>query len=595
LILRSDLKIRIFSLYFMRVKKIILFAIVLFCATNAKTQATGIISTNATAEQVILGNYNPATYMASTIICHPDSISQGINTRVNADSLKATILKMASFYNRNSGTDTNMTAKGFGAARRWVYAKFKQYSAANENRLIPSYLQFDQTICAINQHRNVFAVLPGMDTIDKHIIIIEGHMDSRCEGLCDTACLAEGVEDNASGTALVMELCRVMSKYSYNQTIVFIVTTAEEQGLDGAEAFADYTQAKGIKIKCVQNNDVIGGILCGATSSPPSCPGLGNIDSLGVRLFSAGNFNSAHKQYCRFVKLEYKEQLLPYVSVPMDIRIQNAEDRTGRGGDHIPFRQHGYTSIRFTSANEAGDASVGTGYTDRQHSFRDTLGVDTNGDMVIDSFFVDFHYLARNAVINGNAIGMAGIGPRTPTFNVTVAGEDSIYVDLTSEEGYALYRVAVRTTTHNWDTVFYMNGTAGIFVVNPATAHIISVASVDTNGVESLFSGEKLVNVPSNVQNEIAKKGMKLLPNSPNPFDETTTISVLVEQEKKYRSASIVITDLGGKQLAKMPITLKKGMNDVLYTHGYHAQGTYIYSLVIDGKVEQSGKMIFAN
>ncbi|HYG51823.1 MAG TPA: M28 family peptidase [Flavobacteriales bacterium] len=576
-------------------KALFLFFLALCAQVKINAQAINILSTNPTAEQVMLGNYNPATYMASTVICHPDSISQGILARINTDSLKATIFKMASFHNRNTGSDTVSAVHGYGAARRWVYSKFQQYSAANENRLITSYLQFDQTICSVSQHRMAFAVLPGMDTSDKRIIIVEGHMDSRCETVCDTSCVAQGIEDNASGTALVIELCRVMSKYSYNHTLVFLVTTSEEQGLDGAEAFADYVQSKGIKVKCVQNNDVIGGILCGTTSSPPSCPGLGHVDSLGVRLFSAGSFNSAHKQYCRFIKLEYTEELLPYVAVPMDIRIQSPEDRTGRGGDHIPFRQHGYTAMRFTSANEHGDAGVGPGYTDRQHSVRDTLGADTDGDMVVDSFFVDFNYLARNAAINGNALGMAGIGPKTPTFNVTVAGEDSIYVDLTSEEGYDLYRVAVRTATHDWDTVFYMSDTAGTFVVNPAVAHFISVASVDSNGVESLFSGEKLVSVPTNVQNEQTKKGIKLLPNTPNPFDEATTISVMVSTEKKYRSAHIVITDLSGKEIARMPIELRKGINEVLYTHGYHAQGTFIYSLVIDGKIEQSGKMVFAN
>ncbi len=70
-------------------------------------------------------------------------------------------------------------------------------------------------------------MLPGTDTTDKSIVIIEGHIDSRCEGLCDTLCNAQGIEDNASGTALVMELARVMSKYSYKQTIVFFVTIAE--------------------------------------------------------------------------------------------------------------------------------------------------------------------------------------------------------------------------------------------------------------------------------------------------------------------------------------------------------------------------------
>ena len=577
-------------------KQLILLLISLFFSVpKLNAQATSILSTNPIAEQILLANYNPTTYLATQIINFPDSISQGIMNRVNADTLKATILKMATFHNRNSASDTVSSTKGYGAARRWVYSKFQQYSAQNENRLVVSYLQFNQAICVATQHRMAYAVLPGMDTSDKRIIIIEGHMDSRCEGNCDTACLAQGIEDNASGTALVMELARVMSKYSYNHSIVFLITTAEEQGLDGSEAFADYVQSKTIKIKAVQNNDVIGGIICGATSSPPSCLGIGDIDSLNVRLFSQGSFNSPHKQYARFVKLEYMEELVSLVSVPMTVKIMTPEDRTGRGGDHIPFRQHGYTAMRFTSANEAGDASLGATYTDRQHSTRDTLGMDTNGDFIVDSFFVDFNYLARNAVINGNAAGMAAIGPKTPTFNATVAGLDSIQIDLLTEKGYTQYRVAIRTTTHDWDTVFYMNDTMGIFVVNPAAAHYISVASVDTNGIESLFSGEKLLNVASATQEFTSEKGINLLPNKPNPFDEATTISVQVNEDKKYKTAFIVITDLNGKQLSKLPISLKKGMNEVMYQHGYHAQGTFIYSLLVDGKILQSGKMTFAN
>jgi hypothetical protein len=578
-------------------KKIALFILFFYCGNSfLRSQAINILSTNPTAEQILLGLYNPATYTATQIINFPDSISQGILTNVNPDSLKATILKMAGFHNRNTGSDTVSNTHGYGAARRWVYAKFQQYSAANENRLVTSYLQFDQTICTMTQHRMPYAVLPGLDTSDKRIMIIEGHMDSRCEVLCDTGCVAQGIEDNASGTALVMELARVMSKYSFNHSIVFLITTSEEQGLDGAEAFADYAQAKGIKIKAVQNNDVIGGIICGNTSSAPSCPGFGDIDSLNVRLFSFGSFNSAHKQYSRFIKLEYTEELKPIVPVETTIHIMTAEDRTGRGGDHIPFRQHGYTAMRFTSANEAGDANVTSGtYTDRQHTTNDTLGIDTNGDLVVDSFFVDFNYLARNAVINGIAVSMAAIGPRTPDFLPTIAGSDSIEVVLLSEKNYALYRVAVRTNTHDWDTVFYMNDTIGYFKLNPAPMHIISVASVDSNGIESLFSSEKLLNVPSNVMDFGTEKGMNLLPNHPNPFDESTTISVNVEKEIKYRSANIVITDLSGKEIAKLPITLRKGINDVNYVHGYRTQGTFIYSLVVDGKVKQSGKMVFAN
>ncbi|HET6989694.1 MAG TPA: M28 family peptidase, partial [Bacteroidia bacterium] len=209
-----------------------LFSVVIAVALSFGTFAqTNIISTNPAAEQVMLGNYNPATYQATTILNRPDTISRGILARINSDSLKKYIVTLAGFGNRNTGSDTTSTTFGVGAARRWVFQKFSEFSAANQNRLLPSYLQFDLNICTSAQHRDIFAVLPGLDTTDKRIVIIEGHLDSRCEGLCDSLCVAEGVEDNASGTALVLELARVMSKYSYNQTIVFLVTIGEEQGL----------------------------------------------------------------------------------------------------------------------------------------------------------------------------------------------------------------------------------------------------------------------------------------------------------------------------------------------------------------------------
>jgi len=569
----------------------------LFAAALTGFAQTNIISTSTVALQVLKGNYDPSLYLASTILNRPDTISKGINANISADSLKNNIIKLASFHNRNSGSDTNSTQKGIGAARRWVYSKFQQYSAANQNRLLPSYLQFNRAICSVSQHRNIFAVLPGIDTSDKSVIIIEGHIDSRCEALCDTACRAQGVEDNASGTALVMEMARVMSKYSYNHTIVFLVTIAEEQGLYGAEAFADYCVQNTIKIKGVLNNDVIGGILCGQTSSPPSCPGLNNVDSTQVRLFSAGSFNSPHKGLARFIKLEYKENLLQQVSVPMQISIMSPEDRTGRSGDHVPFRQLGFTAMRFTSANEHGNANVSSGtYSDRQHTTRDTLGMDTNSDLVVDSFFVSFPYLARNAVINGNAAGMMGIGPKQPDMSLTAAGPNSMRVQITQQTQYNQYRIGVRSTTHDWDSVYTMTGILVDTIFNlQAGFYYVSAMSVDSNGIESLPSIEYVLSFVGVNEFGAVKKKIELLQNKPNPFDEATFISVMVNKNDPVHEAYISIKDTKGLEVNRIPLRLHTGMNEVLYEHGYNVSGIYIYSLVIDGKVVQSREMVFSN
>jgi len=569
---------------------------VLFFAPQIKAQ-TNIICTNNTAEQVMLGNYVPSDFSSTVPIDQYDAIIQGIESEINADSLKAYIIKMASFSNRNTGADTISTTTGIGAARRWVYNKFEQFSAANENRLLPSYLQFDQMICGFPQHRNIFAVLPGTDVADNKIILIEGHIDSRCEVLCDILCLAEGVEDNASGSALVLELARVMSKYTFKNTLVFMLTIGEEQGLYGANAFSTYAVNQGINIEAVLNNDVVGGITCGETSSPPSCPGLNDIDSTQIRFFTYGGFNSAHKQLARFVKLEYTEELLDIVEVPMTITIMASEDRVGRGGDHIPFRQDGFTAMRFTAANEHGDASLGVGYTDHQHTSDDILGVDTTGDMVIDSFFVDFNYLARNTVINGVGAAMAAIGPYQPDFAMNTFDGPGFIIKIIDQTQYATYRVGIRTLTNDWDSVYTITGILDTIYPPVAAMYYVSVASVDSDGIESLFSKEFAVDFDElGIVEELpVKTGVQLLQNKPNPFDESTIIGVLCPTGIKYQSAFIIIRDVQGKEIERLPIVLENEVSEVTYNHGYGKTGIYTYTLVVDGNEISTLRMIFAN
>jgi len=571
-------------------------AIFHFAITHAQTN---ILSTTPLAEQIMLGNYNPTDYAPATATpLLPTELAAQLQANISPDSLKAYIIRLSEFGTRNSGSDTLSATTGIGAARRWTHQKFAEFSAANAGRLIPSYLQFDLAICGVNQHRNNFAVLPGSDPTSG-VVLVEGHIDSRCDVLCDTACLAEGVEDNATGTALVLELARVMSRYQFANTVVFVATIAEEQGLLGAEAFADYIQQKNIPLHAVLNNDVIGGILCGETSSPPSCPGLNDVDSTSVRLFSSGSFNSRNKQLARFIKLQYQENLLPTAQVPMNVRIMSPEDRTGRGGDHIPFREHGYAAMRFTSANEHGDASNGPGYEDRQHTSEDVLGADTDGDNVIDSFFVDFNYLARNALINGNALAIVARGVALPpNFTATRLGSQ-LTVTFDSPIDTHTIRVAVRSLTNDWDTVYTLSPAfSDELSCNPSGPVYVSVAGVDAWGAESLFSVEKIATLSGAEEpgSSEAEPNIRLFQNRPNPFDEATWISFWVnELPPTTQSAFIQISDFQGKVIQNIPVTLQQGMNEVLYTHGYGVRGTFAYALMIGGKRVDARQMIFAN
>lgn len=556
-----------------------------------------ILSTNPVAESIMLGDFDPADYAATVVINDHDDIIQGINDEINPDSLKAYLIEMSAFLTRNTGSDTVSESTGIGAARRWAFDKFEQFSEASDGRLVTSYLQFDQFICSMAQHRNIFSVLPGSSTENHEVILIEAHFDSRCDGACDIECEAHGMEDNGSGSALVLELARVMSKYTFENTIVFMLTIGEEQGLYGANAFSQYAVDTEMPLKAVLNNDVIGGVICGETSSAPSCPGLNDVDSTQVRFFTEGGFNSKHKQLARFIKLQYKEELIPVVSVPMELTIMSAEDRVGRGGDHIRFRQDGFKAMRFTSANEHGNAGVGPDYHDRQHTSEDILGVDTDGDMELDSFFVDFNYLARNAVINGVGASMIANGPKPCDFLVETFDAPGIIIRITEETGYDKYRVGLRTVTNDWDSVYTIDSFWDTIYPPASDNYIVSVASVDEYDIESLFSKEIAFTHDelSLNEEEYIQAPFELLQNRPNPFDEATIIAVRVNEKMNYKSAHISIRDLQGRELEQLPIDLSGQVNEVLYNHGYGKVGTYAYTLVIDGEDRETRMMVFAN
>jgi len=441
------------------------------------------------------GDFNPKDYEASNIRSSHQDIICGLGHRVRADSLKSYLQQLEAFYTRHTYADTLSNKTGIGAARRWAFSKFKEISLENENRLIPSYLQFDYPNGSCGPGygwKNVLAVLPGSDVTNHQIVLIEAHMDSRCEVPCDVNCFAPGVEDNGSGTALVIELARALSTFTFKHTIVFMLTIGEEEGLYGAEAMAKYCIDEGIAIKGVLNNDIVGAIECGETASPPGCPGEGDLDSTHVRLFTNGSILTQNRGFARSIKLYNDEMLKGLLEVPMDVEIMNQEDRTGRGGDHIPFRIQGFTNVRFTSANEHGDAHPDAEYTDRQHTSKDVLGSDIDSNGIIEEYFVNFEYLKRNAIINGTALTMLALGPKTPEFEVfdEPAG---LRVEIKRESIFKEYRIGVRKAGLSQAfTAMYRTTETNLIVpgMEMGKPYWISVAGIDENNITSIFSNE---------------------------------------------------------------------------------------------------------
>jgi len=83
------------------------------------------------------------------------------------------------------------------------------------------------------------------------------------------------------------------------------------------------------------------------------------------------------------------------------------------------------------------------------------------------------------------------------------------------------------------------------------------------------------------------------LQNRPNPFDESTMIGFIVHDRPQSDKALITITDTQGQMAQQMTTSIKMGVNEILYDHGYGKVGTYFYNLIIDGKTIDTKKMVF--
>jgi len=107
--------------------------------------------------------------------------------------------------------------------------------------------------------RNVLGKISGSDPLLKdESVIIGAHMDHL--GVDPLGEVMNGANDNASGTAVVMEIARVMkfNRARPKRTIIFALWAAEEQGLLGSRYFADHPLVPLEKTVAYLNLDMVG-------------------------------------------------------------------------------------------------------------------------------------------------------------------------------------------------------------------------------------------------------------------------------------------------------------------------------------------------
>jgi hypothetical protein len=368
---------------------------------------------------------------------------------IDARNIERTIRKLVSFGTRNTLSSQDDPARGIGAARDWIYQQMQSYNRDSGGRLHVELQTFEQQpgryqrVQKATRLTNVVATLPGTQGESKdRVYVVSGHYDSMCTSPTDAACDAPGANDDASGTAAVLELARVMSKRRFDATIIFVAVAGEEQGLVGSTYFAEQAKKQGMNVDAMFTNDIIGS----------STGGNGVRDNRSVRVFSegvqsnetqeeaatrrsvGGENDSQSRQLARFIK-ETAEKYMPSFRVSMIYR----RDRYLRGGDHIPFLENGYAAVRFTEPNE--------NYNHQHQNVRVENGVQY-GDL---AEFDDFAYIAQVARVNCAALAALALAPARPSnariVTRRLTNDTDLEWDANKEPDLAGYLIVWRDTT----------------------------------------------------------------------------------------------------------------------------------------------------
>ncbi|MCD9185806.1 MAG: M28 family metallopeptidase [Pyrinomonadaceae bacterium] len=409
---------------------------------------------------------------------------------ISSKNIEVSIRKLVSFGTRNTLSEQDNPARGIGAARDWIFSEFQKISADCGNCLQVEKQTFlqqptaNKRVLEPTNLTNVVATLKGTGDPTR-VYVVSGHYDSMCTSPSDAKCDAPGANDDASGTAAVIELARVMSKRKFDATIIFMTVAGEEQGLLGAAYFAEQALQNKMDIEGMFTNDIIGGVTTFKNAAnrqtvrvfSEGVPSNETEQQANTRRGTGGENDSASRQLARFIK-ESADLYSPKFSVMMVYR----RDRYLRGGDHIPFVERGFTAIRITETNEDYD---------HQHQNVRTENGKFYGDT---PEYVDFDYVANVTKVNAVSLARLALAPARPK-NVgmvtTRLGNDTeLKWDASTENDIAGYEIVWRDTISPVWTNSQNVGNVTNFVMKGMSKdnYFFGVRAVDKNGNKSPVS-----------------------------------------------------------------------------------------------------------
>lgn len=402
----------------------------------------------------------------------------------SAERMRALVERLVSFGTRHTLSSADHPTRGIGAARRWGAGEFESYSTDCGGCLEVTTISDTFTGPRAPDGvivEDVLAIHRGTGDPNR-VIIIQGHIDSRVSDPMDITSDAPGANDDGSGTALVIETARILSREQHDATIVFALLSGEEQGLWGGTLLARHAVEQGWEIAAVLNNDIVGNTLGSSGEIVANrvrvfSEGIRSSEDLEGQIVRRGNGGEVDGPSRALARLAARvAEANPQLG--LEVFKVGRPDRFRRGGDHIPMLAQGFPAVRFTVGAE--------NYNHQHQDLRTEDGVFF-GDTVD---YMDFPYLARVTALN-IAVAREIANAPPPPVSVTIAGAVSPNTTITWEAvpGAAAYRIHWRRNdTIEWSQSRDVSGTRLVLENVVIDDHFFGVSSLSEGGAESLIT-----------------------------------------------------------------------------------------------------------
>lgn len=415
----------------------------------------------------------------------PDRELRALLRQLDPRRIAATIDRLVAFGTRHTLSSQTDPVRGIGAATGWVFDQMQAFASASGGRMTVQRQSFVQPaaprIPTPTQITNCIATLRG-DTTPDRIYVITAHLDSRVTDVMNFTSDAPGADDDGSGVAVVLELCRVLATQHLQATVVLATVAGEEQGLYGSAFMAQQYKAAGADIQGMFSNDIVGASSAfdGTKPNPhrvrlfvEGVPTSETPSQAAVRQAVGGENDGSSRQLARFVS-----NVASGDATDMNIWTVWRRDRYLRGSDHISFLQQGYPAGRFTEARE-----------NFNHEHNDVQVVDgvQHGDL---AEFCDMDYITRVAKVNLATVWSLAQAPGTPRGAVidtsTLTNLTTLRWQQGTEPNLAGYEVLWRdSAAPDWTNVIPVGNVTTVTIDLSKDNVYFGVRAVDTAGHRS--------------------------------------------------------------------------------------------------------------